>query len=237
MEQEEDEDDNEEGLSMTDGDNEEDDGDNEEDNGVPNEVGRGEGTGASADDVSTMTTYVDPRGFHSRFDFGALRKKMAPCHPDLQRSVEEAIKGLIAEVQDLVSRDELLNQRLTILTQGYNAKCGKGKKRFAKDMKGIDTINMTKIRTCINNIPDMILREGWHVYSEKETSFSHKFLRYSGVSVTAGFRGWRDYWENFLAPTISSQLGNRRNNLVQKIRRTWMCECMDVLSAFQFIVL
>lgn len=211
---------------------------NECDLGIPAEVSGGVGMRGSADDVSAMSTYVDPRNFHLTYNFRALKEKMSSVHPDIQRSVEGAIQGLIKEVEDLASREAHLNSRLKVLTQGYKAQCGKGWKKFAKDMKGIDLMNNRKIRECINtSVPDMILKPGWYIFSQKETAFSYKFIRYSAVTLTAGFQGWKDYWDNYLAPTINYQLGNKRNNLVQKIRRNWMCECVACLSSLQYMFL
>lgn len=188
------------------------------------------GTSGTSDDVSTFSSGMDTRDFHLKHDFEALRGKLVNLDPATKKSLEEALDGLLGEVKDLKRKEESMEERLAILTKGYREKCGKGKRKFQREVRGLDLVNVDKVRNCLNHrVPDMILRENWAVYSERDNTFCQKFIQYAGVSVTNGFRDWKDYWCNFLAPLINYQLSNKRNNLVQKIRLQWYSELMRAL--------
>ena len=204
--------------------------------GVPRHVNLGgvarAGSSTSSDDISAFSS-VNTKDFHLRYDFPALRAKLATVDQAVARCVEEGLNGLVGEIRDLKKKETSLKERLVILTRGYQEKCGKGKRKFAKEVRGLDLVNLGKVRNCLNSVvPDMILRDGWAVYSTRETSFCQKFIKYSDVSVPNEFSGWKDYWNSFLAPTINYQISNKRNNLVQKIRMQWTSELTCAFKCF-----
>ena len=118
-----------------------------------------------------------------------------------------------------------MKTRVEVMTNAYRIKCGRGKNRFARDMKHLDGFNTTRICKCVDAmvVPrSMILKPGWDVYSENVNSFCQIFLKNANITASAEYASMNSYWMLFVAPTINYSLGARRNNLVQAIRRKWV---------------
>ena len=174
---------------------------------------------------------------------GGLRPlRDEPIVPPSFRSQEEYLvyvlsenRRITGEVTEMKRKCELQKIRLETFTLDYVERSGRGKNRFIKNMKKLDDINSEKISRVVNDIVapnEMILREGWDSWSEDGRTFCQKFINKSEVMKPSGYNDMANYWRQYIAPMINYCMGNKRNNLHQIVKRTWMskmvCGCYQI---------
>ena len=168
---------------------------------------------------------------------GGLRPRSEePIVPQSYRSQEEYLvyvlsenRRITREVAEMKRKCELQKIRLETFTLDYVERSGRGKNRFIRNMKKLDDINSEKISRVVNDIVapnEMILREGWDSWSEDGRTFCQKIINKAGVMNPSGYNDMANYWRQYIAPMINYCMGNKRNNLHQIVKRTWMSKMM-----------
>ena len=194
------------------------------DSGGGNDLSRIRGAASARSRVSGSDVLVED-DFEAGHDFNLLQGLIRDVDDAVRDEVMSVVHGLRSQVTRMRNSQDHMRTRVEVMTHAYRIKCGRGKNRFARDMKHVDGFNTTKIRKCVDAmvVPrSMILKPGWDVYSDSVKSFCQIFLQKAAITVSGEYASMKSYWMLFVAPTINYSLGSRRNNLVQAIRRKWV---------------
>ena len=108
-----------------------------------------------------------------------------------------------------------------------------------RDLFGRHDVNKARIKSTYGAVvwPDgLVLKQGWHVYSEAEDTFCQIFLDNCQITVPLGYTSIEDYWQSVIVVYLHYLVSYKRSSVMLRLRRNWMSELRGLTSLFPIIV-
>lgn len=144
-----------------------------------------------------------------------------------------AIEKLNKQINVVMRENTAVKSRCKSITDVYIRNQG-GKRQSVRvnELRGLDQANVLNIRKVVNTVltrNELILRDGWHIYSEDANTFCQRFIKLSKIRLPNDYVNMYQYYTTVATTHVGSMMGIKRNNLTQKLKDLLVGECVCLL--------
>lgn len=186
---------------------------------IPAQVENGGGLGGESSDDESMDQ--DYASTHALGNISNLE--------DAKRAIEQLSK----QINVVMRENTVVKSRCKSITDAYfRNKGGKRKSVRVNELRGLDQENVLSIRRVVNTVltrNELILRDGWHIFSEDANTFCQRFIKLSKLRLPNDYVNMYQYYTTVATTHIGSMMGIKRNNLTQKLKELLVGECVCLL--------